>query len=597
MENKDTLDSTGMKIFLGLLLFFSPFMLWALGGMFFDELMGLGLISYIWPLIVLLLFMVAGLIYNGLLAVPYYLKSIFTVAADHNNQEKRLQRKPLFNVLQIEEQSAVIQYYFGQGYMDVLTVIDDVWAQCYNRLGRKIKIKDCNKINTWNFIFLSPRITPMIICNSIFSMILLIIGVLINTLLIIPFYVLLGIVWSIDRFYLWKKSIFTVCPHCKGKSLIPAYRCSKCGEIHKNLVPSIYGILQRECRCGEKLPASFMNGRNKLKAVCPHCKQALVNRESRPLCFPVIGGRNAGKTAFISAMVHQFVYETAPANQLRIMPYSLNDQSIEKDMIFSEMEQLYHKGKSSTVLEHGSTLSFFVHHSGLNTERLFHIYDVSGEQFIRNSEEEIQQQYAYCHGLIFVINPFTIPKVYNQYRNCMQDENREDDEDSLDNTLDNILDVFMHKLRQVTGMDDKDLVEVPLALVLTRIDTGDLRQKLGREAVQALMTEQPEVFKDYYDTQDYLCRRFLHENEMDNFINHINFQFKNNRYFACQVGGHRAGVRDSEPEGVMDIMAWLLHNADEEFAELCHVPKFSKSLLVARGRSEELQQDGGRIYG
>lgn len=50
--------------------------------------------------------------------------------------------------------------------------------------------------------------------------------------------------------------------------------------------------------------------------------------------------------------------------------------------------------------------SFMVSHSKLNPDRLIQIYDVAGESFIDNTENEEQLPYTYYQRIIFMLDSF-----------------------------------------------------------------------------------------------------------------------------------------------------------------------------------------------
>src|SRR5699024_11808434 len=122
--------------------------------------------------------------------------------------------------------------------------------------------------------------------------------------------------------------------------------CPDCGAQHTNLPPGMYGILRRTCSCGRKLPTAFFNGRKKLQAICPNCLQRgrttyLNDRESRPLCIPVVGGRSVGKTAYITAFSKEFIENVAPAKGIEIEFYNSK-----KEDIYKEITQDYISGST-----------------------------------------------------------------------------------------------------------------------------------------------------------------------------------------------------------------------------------------------------------
>lgn len=221
--------------------------------------------------------------------------------------------------------------------------------------------------------------------GTVFFVLLSAIMVTFVSVLFVLVYVGFSAAWIFDRAYLARKKIFTACNECKCKTLIPTYICYKCGAYHTNLTPGVYGIFKRTCNCGEKLPTTFFNGRKKIQAICPNCllegKTTYLNdRESRPLCIPVVGGRSVGKTAYITAFSKKFVEFIAPQNNLEIEFY--NDT---KKAIYSEIKADFAHGSTRMTVRpqyitqsSSISFSFFVKNKTLKPERLMHIYDIPG---------------------------------------------------------------------------------------------------------------------------------------------------------------------------------------------------------------------------
>ena len=220
-------------------------------------------------------------------------------------------------------QPAKKSYFFDKGYSDMGNTIKGAWS----RNGDSIKKYRANlqnidseslALNILLTIINVLAIIAVIICGSIITAIITAINLLILVVFMAIVYFGFSIIWIVDRLYLVRKKIFTACHECKEKSLIPTYICPKCGAKHTNLTPGVYGILHRKCNCGEKLPTVFFNGRKNLDAECPHCGHRLTDRESRPICIPIVGGRSVGKTAFITAFSKQFIENVAPASRPKV---------------------------------------------------------------------------------------------------------------------------------------------------------------------------------------------------------------------------------------------------------------------------------------
>lgn len=389
-------------------------------------------------------------------------------------------------------------------------------------------------------------------------------------------YIGFTLIWLVDRIYLMRKKIFTACHECKEKSLIPTYICPSCGAKHTNLTPGVYGILRRHCQCGEKLPTTFFNGRKNLEAECPVCGHKLMDRESRPICIPVVGGRSVGKTAFITAFSREFIETVAPAKGLEIEFY--NERKAD---IYKKITQDYSTGSTRMTdrpqdvnVASSVSFSFFVKNPAFSPERLVHVYDIAGEVFTDNSENEVQKQYEYCQGIVLVIDPFAIPSIRHKYEELLEPEDIAGIGKADINT---IIDSFLNKLREVTGLSDNKMSTVPLAVVISKIDSAGLEQDIGAMAANKLMRAEPERFTDFYDAQDYLCRQFLRDNGMESFLNNVCIQFKTNRFFACSAIGHTRDKGQYKPAGVLPPMEWLFRHADSKMGQLWHDNDFSKT--------------------
>lgn len=494
-------------------------------------------------------------------------------------------------------QPAQKSYFFGKGYLDVLNTIKGAWHRNFESLKiYKDKIADARYSGGKSFIFaLILNILAMvsvIVFGSIITAVVSVLNIAVVLAMMVVIYIGFSLIWLTDRIYLMRKKIFTACHECKEKSLIPTYICPKCGAKHTNLTPGVYGILKRTCvgddpnsYCGEKLPTTFFNGRRNLEAICPHCETPLADRESVPICIPIVGGRSVGKTAFITAFSKEFIDKVAPAKSWETEFYNAS-----KENIYKEIEQDYLTGstrmtdrpqdinKASSV-----SFSFFVKGVPFKPERLVHVYDIAGEVFTDNSENEIQKQYEYCQGIVLMIDPFAIPSVRHR---CEDKLSPEDIAGIGKADINGIVDSFLNKLREVTGLSDKKMSSRPLAVVIGKIDSAGLGAEIGDVAVKTKMAAFPDKFTDYYDTQDYLCRKFLKENGMESFLNNVDLKFKDNRFFSCTAIGHTRDKGQYNPQGVLPPMQWLFGKADAKMAQQWNDVQFSKKIAKIEETAE-----------
>ena len=489
-------------------------------------------------------------------------------------------------------QPAKKSYFFGKGYTDLGNTIRGAWSRNFESLEKyktNIAISrasgDGRVARIFKFILNVFAMIAIVVFGSIVTAAVSLVNIIVLVVFMLFIYVGFSVIWLTDRIYLVRKKIFTACHECKEKSLIPTYICPRCGAKHTNLTPGVYGILKRTCTgedphsfCGEQLPTTFFNGRRNLEAICPHCSTPLSDRESVPICIPIVGGRSVGKTAFITAFSKEFIDKVAPAHSWNIEFY--NDK---KKDIYREIETDYMKGstrmtdrpqdinKASSV-----SFSFFVKGHEFKPERLIHVYDIAGEVFTDNTENEIQKQYEYCQGIVLMVDPFAIPSV----RHRLEEKLTPEDIAGIGKAdINGIVDAFSNKLREVTGLSDRKMSGVPLAVIISKIDSAGLEAEVGDPAIKRKMAENPAVFNDYYNVQDYVCREFLRNNGMESFLNNIELKFSNNRFFACSAIGHTRDAGRYTPEGVLAPMQWLFDNADRVMAKSWTDVAFTKRVI------------------
>ena len=482
-----------------------------------------------------------------------------------------------------EKQPAKKSYFFGQGYSDIKTAITTLWRKNAEVAKKYYANYSDYGLMSFKGVFYLFCALSVVTFGSLFFLVISLITLIILFFFFFFFYIGFSLAWLFDRAYLIRRKVFVACNECKNKFLIPTYLCPKCNALHTNLTPSQYGILKRTCNCGEQLPTTFFNGRKELSAICPCCLQEgkttyLEDRESRPFCIPIVGGRSVGKTAYITAFSREFLENVAPKNGLEIEFYNEKKKSI-----YDEIKQDYNSGgtrmtarpqdkmQSSSV-----SFSFFVKHKRLKPERLVHVYDIAGEVFTDNNENEVQRQYEYCQGIILIIDPFSIPTVRMKYESTLSPQ---DIAGIGKADLNGIVNVFMNKLREVTGLSDRKMSKVPLAVVIGKADSGNFMNEFSNDRIRRLKASNPSLALDNNDAIDYLCRRFLIENEMGSFLNAIDLKFQKNRFFVASAIGHTRDAGQYKPKGVLEPMEWIAGISDRKLYNLWSANEYNDKAL------------------
>lgn len=475
-------------------------------------------------------------------------------------------------------QPARKSYYFGKGYADLANTIRNAWKRNGESAFKYLSNISSSKGVDGVFLFVSKLVLNIVALLSVYifgSIIMLIMTTLHIVLLfsvMTVIYLIFSIIWVCDRLFLAYKKIFTPCPACKSKFLKPVYECPGCGELHTNLTPGSYGIIKRTCICGRKIPTTFFNGRSRLKGYCPFCLDAgrdtaIENQENTPVCIPVVGASSVGKTAFLTGFANQLVNVVAPKSRWDVKPYN--------DMTRYAMEDFARFYESGTVVKTArsadpnaaSSLTYgFLLQNGRKGRRwkpgkLLYLYDIAGEVFMYDDENELQLQYGYSHGIVLIVDPFSIHRVYDDNEHMLSDIDKANI--SRADTTD-LLIGFISKLKAVAHIKPAEKAKTPLAVVINKIDSADLRLRIGDMGVKRYRASNAGTELDDAGIMDLLCRKFFTDYGLTNFLNNIDLNFSNCRFFACSAMGHEMNAGAYEPYGIMEPVKWIIEQADKK---------------------------------
>lgn len=475
---------------------------------------------------------------------------------------------------------AKVSYFFGPGYQDLRDIIKKAWSNNADTIddlkdSRSIALDDVGFWRWVRIIFYTFAILAMRIFGALFFLSISAIHAAVLMVFMAVMYCIFGVIWSIDRFILWRRKISHVCTNCQETYLFPIYVCS-CGKEHKRLAPGKYGILTRTCECGEKLPTSGLKKVNGLKrkdlpAICPYCGYTDKQGESVQLVVPIGGGRSSGKSVFINAFVYDFVEELAINKDFDVDPYN-NPYNDKMRTQYQMIKEFYQRGESKrTERENDKTkssardFSFWVKHEKFIVPKLIHVLDIDGETFVEGSENFVPRQYRYCKGTVLVIDPFSVEQFKNE---TIDNLNNEDKNGIGPVPIIDVLNSFVLKLRDVLHLKASEDIKLPVAIAIAKIDAGNLEERIGETAVRKLMNEDPQNYQNYHAIMDYLCRKFLEENGEGAFLKTVDTEFKNVRFFAFSALGHSLRKGRYHPKGVMEIMEWIIGQGDSDMKKI-----------------------------
>ncbi len=463
---------------------------------------------------------------------------------------------------------AIKSYFFDKGYRDLGATIADSWRRNlasakdhFNKVETHLRTDDKH----WAIIWGAAGISVVIFGTAIFLVASAIhVAVLATFFLLI--YVGFTLVYLTERGYLTWKRFFTVCPHCHGKNPLPEYFCPGCGVVHQRLIPSSYGILRHTCKCGHKLPATFFMKRGELTSRCPEpdCHQLLdrLHVESRKAFVPIFGGPVVGKSAYMFSAVQAFIDQRAPALGLTV---SFLDPRAGSE--YRRIQQGLAQGR--TPAKTPGKLPKALNLQLDRMERspwLLYLYDPAGEAFGETEGLVLHKYQEYLSGLVFLVDPFSIPAVADEYHDRLPavegglKPSRLPIEDALSRILISLEENF--KLKKTAR------VKVPMAVVIHKVDAFDLEQRIGEPAVAARLRASLKPL-DTGEARNQLLRGQLIAWDQGDFVQQLESRFERVRYFSCSSLGRIPdhSHRRFEPRRVLEPLMWILESTNAAFVE------------------------------
>jgi hypothetical protein len=465
------------------------------------------------------------------------------------------------------DQPAYKQYYFRKAYPDYQLVVK---ASYFKNLAMVEKI-----VKTGFLLFKSGWIALALWPLGITYYLIVAVGVLAGVCAYVVFgllhlsivltcmglvYTAAFVLWSYEHIQRLWQNIHPRCPHsdCHEPIDLPHYDCSECGVRHKNLIPGSYGVRYRQCQCGAWLPTLYLFGRNRLPSFCPHpkCGKPLNSGSqiTRNLLIPIAGAVDSGKTSYlISSMVE--LHRLANHGRASI---AFPEQKYESLYKRSERNFLRGVGAAKTVEESPDAFQINVNTGG--SDRLLYIYDAAGELFQRSDSLLRQVYYPDIHGLVFLIDPFSLSQLQNTLENELKNAESQirPSAERPQDTYDKLMQVI-HK-RNGAG---QTVSKQPLAVVVTKADALGVGTQ-----IEEVIASQPPLENDATHTPESdAVRTWLKKNGEGNLVRAMETNFKDVAYFYCSPLGRLpdATSKPFTPKGVLDPLGWLLNKYGLDF--------------------------------
>ena len=434
----------------------------------------------------------------------------------------------------MERQPAKVNYFFGPGWTSLLATIMgafgnlaklevaifeeflDIWVD----VGKHFSLGSLltSIIRTIAF-FIKAVVTSIL--SALITFVCTLVHVVIVSIFMGVVYLMFTVVWFLDFVYRKLHGIVSHCSNCQQRISLPHYRCS-CGKVHTKLIPSKYGILKRECDCGRKLPTTFLNGRQKLNAICPHCQFDLASGGAHvAITFPLIGGPSSGKTCFVNMAIYSLSQHAARLNYTfdyedeGTMEYENNIQGIQNGAFPAKTNDM--------------ALVFYRFNWGKPGQKIKNevsLCDIGGEAYADKATLQQQIGYSNSQGYLVIVDPLSI----QEYRKELEKKHDLTSFNGSSMSLDEILDMLITSVDNLSGLSSKEKINKDCAVVFTKLDLPGLDEVIGDKANEEYRQANNCSF---LKAQNAITEDFLRSYGEDNFLNTLKAKFRNIQFFAC----------------------------------------------------------------
>lgn len=321
------------------------------------------------------------------------------------------------------------------------------------------------------------------------------------------------------------------CQSCFYVFSLPAFPCARCGEIHRDVRPGMLGALWRRCLCGAVLPTTVLRAAYRLQTSCPNCLAPLragaaVHREIR---LPVFGPVSAGKTRLVYAGL------LALRDQAAATGASVEFADEQSRRAFEYGVEIIRTGADTPKTPAGHLPIAITAQVTIGAQRkaLLHFFDAAGEFYIDRGDNSELLFLDHAQGLVFVVDPFSIPWVRDQLGGLSQ----------------------VMLARANAALDDPEQVYHVTAGRLRDYGVRMSHQRLAIAVVKADLLVNLPLARDLRPHQ---VREWLQDAGLDNLVLAAERDFAEVRYFVvASVHGAPAGSLMSPA----NPFAWLITRA------------------------------------
>lgn len=352
------------------------------------------------------------------------------------------------------------------------------------------------------------------------------------------------------------KKLKLFCPRCEHEvRMTPAElvqwrvngrlpRCKRpgCGGAIASMPRCVYDASMTkagEDLCGRRLPADIMQYHTYLR-------------------FSILGTSGAGKTNFVTTMIHELNHDQNRRLSMEFM------DSETKDLFRLNERIVYAQRQPAAPTPPGIPIipqQWRIRRTGSGEPPCsLTIFDGAGEDH-ENIDPKISRYISGSKELIILIDPLTLAGVRALVpENVRQWSTRT--EDSEQHSAVDLINGVINDIRRAWNLTVNESIDCPAAIVFTKFDT--VRGSFGRDTVArpSPHLKQGGFVRADSDAVHREIRRWLLQRNAGDFIDVVENNFSNVRYFGVSSFGRPPvgfGQLDPvEPHRVLDPLLWIL---------------------------------------
>ena len=319
-----------------------------------------------------------------------------------------------------EPEPAYRQYFFGPATRDLRQVVT-----LSLRRSREMVSDRARWVNS--SFFAAPRFTPLaaiplgvalvvgLAAGAVAAAGLLAVAVTLHAVAVILVQGIarasIGVLRAADTAVLRAKDIHgMLCPWCYQRNEYPSYECPGCHRTHRDIRPGRYGVIRRRCQCGERLPTLLLLGSHRLPAICLHCGRRMSDETGRfsELVLPFLGGRSAGKTRLMAAMIMSI--DEAAQRSGDSVSLADNETRHSFEVLGEVLRMDGNVLATSRELPRAHSLQI----AAPQGRRLLHMFDAAGERMVDEDRTDELRYLRYAQVYLFVLDPMSVPAFWSQ---------------------------------------------------------------------------------------------------------------------------------------------------------------------------------------